>query len=219
MKLKIALCLAASVFMSADLFIASANAQGTPVTPGADSSPAATTPQSSPDIGDRSGKWKRMDGQGGGRMRERMMEKFDTNHDGTLDDGERAAMRAAREQRKQQRGMAGGGKRGGLDGAGAGLSGGDAGATAGAALQGQGMGRGRGMNDEQRQARKQKRLERFDTNHDGQLDAAEKSKMREQIGNRAGGKHHRRGMGGGGAEGAPAPDATGGGLPPATPSN
>lgn len=78
-----------------------------------------------------------------------------------------------------------------------------------------------GMNDEQRQARRQKMLERFDTNHDGQLDDAEKSQMREQFGNRGGGggRHHRRGnWDGGGAQGAPN-SAPAGGLPQTLPAN
>ncbi|MBA3855629.1 MAG: hypothetical protein C0507_01850 [Cyanobacteria bacterium PR.3.49] len=225
MKFKIALCLAASFCVSSDLFTLSASAQGTPAAPSADGPSApGSMPQSAPDLGDRSGKWKRLDGQGGGRMRERMMEKFDANHDGTIDDAERSAMRAKREQRMQQRGMGGGAGRMGLDGSNAMPAGGPAGL--GGAGQGQGMGRGdrgrggMGINDEQRQARRQKMLDRFDTNHDGQLDDAEKSQMREQFGNRGGGgRHKRRGnWGGSGAQNAPNSDPTGG-LPPTTPAN
>jgi len=40
-----------------------------------------------------------------GAMRQRMMQRFDSNGDGKLDDNERAQMKAFMEQRRQQRGM------------------------------------------------------------------------------------------------------------------
>lgn len=230
MKLKIALCLAASICMSSGLTTISANAQGNSLPPAANG-PSGPMPQQAPDIGDRSGKWKRLDGQGGGRMRERMMERFDANHDGNLDDSEKAAMRAAREQRMQKRGMGGG--RGIMPNSGGFVPPGAPAGTAPAIGEpgpglgqppgggsgqgfggGQGMGRGMGMNDEQRQARRQKMLERFDANHDGKLDDAEKSQMRSQFGNRGfgggGGGHRRRGnWGGAGDQNTPMPNPSG----------
>ncbi len=138
--------------------------------------------------------------------REKMLQMFDTNHDGTLDDNERAQMREAmRKHRMQQQNSEAGG------------------AGSGSATQGQGFGqRGGegGFDNPQRQQFRQKMLEKFDTNHDGKLDDAERAQMHEFMQRRR--QQREQGEGGGfsgppldgaregGAFGGPAP----GGLRP-----
>jgi len=202
MKLKFSLSVAALMVLTAGLPI-TVSAQETQPSAGTDAPAPDSMPQSAPSLENRSGSWRRAGGKGGGmreKMRGRMMERYDANHDGTLDDSERAAMRAAKEQRMQQRGA--GGQLGGPGNMGA----------------GQRHGRGMGMSDEQRQARKQKMLERFDANHDGKIDEAERSQIREQMGKmRGGGKHHRRAKRGSDIV-TPAPDSAGNSQP-AAPAN
>jgi hypothetical protein len=89
--------------------------------------------------------------------RQRMLQEFDTNHDGQLDDNERAQMRQAMQKRRAQKQGAGPG------GAGSGEHG-----------IGQ-AGEGNGFNNPRRQMMMQK----FDANHDGQLDDSEKAQMHE----------------------------------------
>lgn len=239
MKIKIAHLLAASVLMSSSFFCAAGNAQSAPplgTEPG-----FGTPPQSAPDFsggGHRQRGGRGGDGAGGGEMREqrrqRLMERFDSNHDGTLDDSERAQMKAARERKMQQMGGGRGGNRMGMDGAG---TGGDIGQQGGNGMGGgQGMGGGRGMggrhgmgrgqgmgggmSDEQRQERKKRMMDRFDANHDGQLDDAERSQMKQQFGKMrqgggGGGAGERRGRfgGGGGNWGPGAGAGAGSGIP------
>ena len=163
--------------------------------------------------------------------RQRLLEKFDLNHDGTLDDTEREKMRAAREEKIKQMGTdggrGGGGKRMGLDGAGgpgAGVPGsgpgglgapGGPGGGDGANSMGLGGAEGmrHGMTDEQRQARRKRMRDRFDANHDGKLDDSERMQLREQMGKMGGGGGHRnrRGnWGGSAADGNPGGGAPGG---------
>lgn len=86
------------------------------------------------------------------QRRQRMLEQFDANHDGQLDENERAQMRAWMQQRRQN----GGGQFGG----------------------GQ---PGNGSNGSAGSPRMQQMLQRFDANHDGTLDDAERAKMRSWI--------------------------------------
>lgn len=241
MKIKIAHLLAASVLMSSSFLCAAVNAQSAP--PLGSDQGAGTTPQSAPDFSGGRHRGGRGDGgAGGGEMseqrRQRMMERFDANHDGTLDDSERAQMKAAREQKMQQMGGGRGGNRMGMDGAGGGPGGrmgglggnmgqqGGNGMGGGQGLGGPGLGgpgMGGGMSDEQRQERKKRMLDRFDANHDGQLDDSERNQMKEQFGKmRQGGGGGRRGRFGGGGDwsrhvrpgsGTDA-GASGGGFPP-----
>lgn len=201
MNMKLAFLVAASILLSSGLYSPS-NAQSTPAdgnTPG-----AGSIPQGAPDFGRRGGR-RFGDGQDMGQRREqrqqRMLQKFDANHDGTIDDSERAKMRAAREEKMKQMGLNGtggrqGGRRMGMDGAGMGGPGGKG-----------------GMTDEQRQARRQKMMERFDANHDGKIDETERSQMREKFG-KMGGGHRRRG---GGNWGGAAPSGIPGGAPGGVP--
>lgn len=62
-----------------------------------------------------------------GQFRQKMMTKFDANHDGQLDDSEKAQIRAFREQRRQEREAGGGGLGNGGPGAGGGLGAGGGG--------------------------------------------------------------------------------------------
>jgi hypothetical protein len=93
----------------------------------------------------------------GQEHRQMMLQKFDANHDGQLDANERAQMRQAMQKRWAQRQNAGPG------GAGSGEHG-----------VGQ-AGEGNGFNNPRRQMMMQK----FDANHDGQLDDSEKAQMHE----------------------------------------
>lgn len=224
MNTKIAYLLAASILMSGSLFCTAVNAQGAPAPAGSEPG-AGSMPQAAPDVGGggrrHRGGQGGGDGAGGGEMREqwhqRMMQRFDANHDGTLDDAERAQMKAARQQRMQQMGGGAGGPGGRMGGMGEGK--GQKGDSS--PMGGGGRGMGGGMSDAQRQERRQRMLNRFDANHDGKLDDTERGQMRDQfskMGQGGGGRHHRRGGGnwGGGADaGAPgnsAPATGPGGL-------
>jgi len=228
MKTKFAFALAASIILSSALPGAS-NAQGAPTDTSAPGN--ASMPQSAPELGGR-GRGRFGGGQDMDEMREkrhqRMLQHFDANHDGTLDDSERAKMRAAREEKMKQMGLNGGGTgsrgMGGADGA-PGMGG-----PQGRAMSGRMGGRGGmgGMSDEQRQARRQMMKERFDSNHDGKIDESERSQMREALGKMGGGHHRRRGGGNpggpqsGGMPGGSAGNFAGGGpgsFPPGAPGN
>lgn len=200
MKTKFAFAVAASIILSSVVPSAS-NAQGAPTD--TSTSGNASIPQSAPDLGGR-GRGRFGGGQDTGEMREkrhqRMLQHFDANHDGTLDDSERAKMRAAREEKMKQMGLNGGSN-------GSRAMGGSDGAPGMGGAQGEGMrGRMGGMSDEQRQARRQMMKERFDSNHDGKIDESERTQMREALGKMGGGHHRRRGggnWGGGGNPGGP----------------
>lgn len=118
-------------------------------------------------------------GAGGGQFseerRQRMLEKFDTNHDGKLDDNERAQMHAFMQQRRMERMQAGasgnpiGSIAGNTNGASPGNTSGNFGAGAGSG--------GPGGKLPSFEERRQKMLQMFDANHDGELDANEKAQM------------------------------------------
>lgn len=95
------------------------------------------------------GKGHKGKGQGSNpQKRQQMMARLDTNGDGMIDDGERAAAQAKRAQRK-------------ASGAGGAASG--------------GKGKHGSKNPADKAARRQKMMARFDTNGDGQLDSNEKA--------------------------------------------
>ncbi len=130
--------------------------------------------------------------------RQRMLQKFDANHDGQLDDNEKAQMRAEMQKRWQQRqGVAPGlGDSNGIN-----------------AQRGQGLdqhGPGGGFNDQERQEHRQRMLQKFDANHDGKLDDNEKAQMHEFMQRR----RQEREQGGGGFSG-PGGGAAPGGNPTA----
>ncbi len=85
------------------------------------------------------------------QKKQQMMARLDTNGDGMIDDGERAAAQAKRAQRKAS-GATGGGASGG-------------------------KGKHGSKNPADKAARKQKMMARFDTNGDGQLDSNEKAAL------------------------------------------
>ena len=100
----------------------------------------------------RKGKGHKGKGQGSNpQKRQQMMARLDTNGDGMIDDGERAAAQAKRAQRK-------------ASGAGGGASG--------------GKGKHGSKNPADKAARRQKMMARFDTNGDGQLDSNEKAALK-----------------------------------------
>ena len=96
-------------------------------------------------------------GQGREKMKEMMLQKFDTNKNGTLDPSEKEAMSKAYQERK------GGGPKGGAPGSKAGAPG----AKGGGQMQ-------------------EMLLQKFDTNKNGVLDPAEKEAAKQAIQNRKG---------------------------------
>jgi hypothetical protein len=99
-----------------------------------------------------------------------------------LDDNERAQMREAMQKRRMQEQSAGGGSAG-----------------SGNKMLGQSFGQhgGGGEDSPQRQAFRQRMLEKFDANHDGQLDDNERAQMHEFMQRR----RQEREQGGGGLGG------------------
>ena len=104
-------------------------------------------------------------GRTSGQFQQRMLAKFDSNGDGSLDENERAQLKSMRAQRRQ----AGQGQ--------AGLGSGD----------GQNFGGGQGRAGKGNRAggnatkaeRRQKMMQKFDTNGDGTLDVSEKSALQQ----------------------------------------
>ncbi len=153
--------------------------------------------------GGGNGQWQGGSGQGAGpgseEHRQKMMRIYDTNHDGVLDDSERMQMREAMQKRRmQERNQDLGGGAGQGPGAG------------GIAPDKPGQGFGSpptqgGANGQQWEGRRQRMLQKFDANHDGQLDDGERAQMREFMQKR----RMERQQQGGGAAGGPAP----GGVP------
>lgn len=101
----------------------------------------------------------------GGPGRERLLQRFDTNKDGKLDDAERTQARKALGQRPAPRsGETGAPQHGRRKGAGKGAG------------EGAGRGRGKGAPPNLKAL-----LKRFDTNKDGKLDDAEKQRARDLM--------------------------------------
>ncbi len=101
------------------------------------------------------------------QFRQKMLERFDANHDGQMDDNERAKMREFMQQRRMREQQNSGGQ-GGPRPQGFGQQG------FGQQQDGQ-----QGSQMQEMAERRQKMLERFDANHDGQLDDSERAQMRE----------------------------------------
>jgi uncharacterized membrane protein YebE (DUF533 family) len=130
-------------------------------------------------------------GEGGPRpeFKQKMLQRFDTNRDGMLDESERAQMKEAMHKRAMQE------------------QGGARGFSPSETPQGGGSEKGGGFgmrefDNPQREQFKQRMMQRFDGNHDGQLNDAERSQMHEAI-------QRRRAQEGGFGGGFPA----GGGFP------
>lgn len=116
----------------------------------------------------------------------KLIEKFDKNGDGKLDDGERSAMRKAIEER-----------RGDGAGPGKGLPGGKGGPGAKGAPGGKPGPGGKGGPNEERRAELTKR---FDKNGDGKVDESEREALRKSLGGLSG-----KGPAGKGRPGFPKP--------------
>jgi len=109
------------------------------------------------------------------RHHQMILDKFDTNHDGKLDDNERAQMRAWMQQHRENGGPGGGpdGRMFGRGGPGSGQP------SSGSGMPNNGTppAGGGAANGEDRQQHRERLMERFDTNHDGKLDDNERAKM------------------------------------------
>lgn len=240
----LALSLAAVVFVPGVSAQVSANDYAPSQSPTADPAPTVPPPslehmpqqnrmgQGGGGQGRRGGKR----GAGNGAGRAKMMARFDANGDGVLDDAERA-------KAKEWRAQHGKGKLGKQGALGNGLSGGPGSGPSGVASGnfadsplginnlppgaagnaggGAGFGGGKrgplgggGKNGANAQARRQKMIQRFDTNGDGTLDAKEQASCDAFIAQRKQQRMMRMQQGGGGLGGPGAgAGAGGGGLP------
>ncbi|MEL6907968.1 MAG: hypothetical protein AAFP22_21350 [Planctomycetota bacterium] len=108
--------------------------------------------------------------------RAKVLERFDTNGDGQLDDAEKAAAKAARRGAEGQRTRRGKAVRGGER-----------------TGKGQRSGKRRGRRGRARGQGRQRALERFDTNGDGTLDETEREALRRAVQERRGEGGARRG--------------------------
>ena len=137
-------------------------------------------------------------------FRQKMLERFDTNHDGKLDENERAQMRQFMEQRRMPRGQSGGFGSNFNPQQGQGLT-----------PSGQGLTPpGGGFNPQQMSEHKQKMLERFDANHDGKLDENERAQMRQFMEQHRMPRQQGRGLGGPGSMPTLGPSNGAPGMPP-----